>query len=67
MQTQLEKDVAALSALANTSVNAIITASPVLSAALAGANLAATRDTVIPKPTPTYDANHNAITGWTTT
>jgi hypothetical protein len=46
MQTQIEKDVAALSALANTSVNAIITASPVLSAALAGANLAATRDQV---------------------
>lgn len=64
MQTQLEKDVAALSALANTSVTAIITASPVLSAALAGANLAATRDKVqtISKPVVTTGTQ---TTGWT--
>lgn len=64
MQTQLEKDVAALAALASDPVTAIITASPVLSAALAGAKLAATRDQVqtISKPIVTTGTQ---TTGWT--
>jgi hypothetical protein len=63
MQTQLEKDVAALSAIGNATVNSIIAASPVLNAALTGANLAATRDAQVSYPKEVRSTG-GQTTGW---
>lgn len=65
MQLDIEKAVAALAALNDASVNTIIANSVTLSAALAGANLAATRDQIQAKQVPIVSTG-GQITGWQT-
>ncbi|MGY6160467.1 hypothetical protein [Paraburkholderia strydomiana] len=65
MQIDIEKAVAALAALGNAAVNTIIANSVTLTAALNGANLAATRDQIQDKQVPILSTG-GQITGWQT-